>query len=105
MKIWLIKLALKLFKFSWIKSENWNEQDRRALASFFNTGIGKKLHATIVNQSFAHDASATQQRDSLEWACGFASGYRACIASIQNLSANASPQESENDESNQTGGL
>lgn len=105
MKFWLIRQALKLIKFRWIQSPDWTEEERQALAGFFASQIGKKFHKTLVSQSFDHDSSATQQRSFLEWACGFASGYRACIVSIQNLTANASPQASENDESNHAGGL
>lgn len=105
MKTWLIRQALKLFKFKWIKSPEWTEEDSKWLESVLKSPRGIKLHTILVNQSFSHDSWATQQKDNLKWACGVASGFRICIASLQNLSANASPQESENNEFSQAGGL
>lgn len=69
----------------------WTDEDAQQLSGFLGSATGRKLDALILIQQANQNASAVQRGQ--PWACGFATGWRACVAWLIGLSADSRPQQ------------
>lgn len=75
--------------------EKWTEGDTLALNQFFRTNTGGKLLELLRRSEHQMNASAVLRQTALEYACGYAAGFRGCSAWLQSLSVIGSPEEAE----------
>lgn len=70
----------------WVNEPAWLEEDEKAWTSFLGTPTGKKLSLILLNLTLRHNASAVMKSgDRLAEACGWAKGYRGCVATLESL--------------------
>jgi len=70
----------------WVNEPVWLEEDEKAWTSFLGTPTGKKLSLILLNLTLRHNASAVMKSgDRLAEACGWAKGYRGCVATLESL--------------------
>jgi len=70
----------------WVDEPKWEAEDERALTGFLGTLTGKKLSLILLNLTLRQNASAVEKNaDSLAEACGYAKGFRGCVATIESL--------------------
>jgi hypothetical protein len=70
----------------WVDEPKWESEDERALTGFLGTLTGKKLSLILLNLTLRQNASAVEKKaDSLAEACGYAKGFRGCVATIESL--------------------
>jgi len=70
----------------WVDEPKWEAEDERALTGFLGTLTGKKLSLILLNLTLRQNASAIDKNaDSLAEACGYAKGFRGCVATIESL--------------------
>jgi len=70
----------------WVDEPKWDTEDERALTGFLGTLTGKKLSLILLNLTLRQNASAVEKNtDSLAEACGYAKGFRGCVATIESL--------------------
>ena len=71
----------------WVEEPKWLEEDERAWTAFLGTPTGRKLSLILLNLTLRHNASAVMKNtDRLAEACGWAKGYRGCVATLESLS-------------------
>lgn len=97
MRHWL--RAVFVFAASWPlpprSAPEWEPEDIASLSRYLQTPTGRKLFELVRYQEASLNASAVLKTGTTDYACGFAAGNRACIATLWSLSADARPQESE----------
>ena len=70
----------------WVDEPKWDTEDERALTGFLGTLTGKKLSLILLNLTLRQNASAVEKdTNSLAEACGYAKGFRGCVATIESL--------------------
>lgn len=73
--------------YDWVNEPVWIEEDEKAWTSFLGTPTGKKLSLILLNLTIRHNASAVMKSGNrLAEACGWAKGYRGCVATLESLS-------------------
>jgi hypothetical protein len=88
----MIKL-LRAFKFfirqqEWINEPKWEDEDEKAWTGFLSTPAGKKLSLILLNLTLRQNASAVMKKhDVLADACGYAKGFRGCVATLESLAS------------------
>ena len=72
----------------WVNEPVWNSEDERALTGFLTTPAGLKLSAILLNLTLRNNASATEKdSEALALACGYAKGFRGCVAVLESLAS------------------
>ena len=73
---------------AWVNEPKWNSEDERALTGFLTTPAGLKLSAILLNLTLRNNASATEKdSEALALACGYAKGFRGCVAVLESLAS------------------
>ena len=71
----------------WVDEPKWEDEDEKAWTAFLGTPTGRKLSLILLNLTLRHNASAVMKNhDRLAEACGWAKGYRGCVATLESLS-------------------
>ena len=72
----------------WINEPKWEDEDEKAWTSFLSTPTGKKLSLILLNLTLRQNASAVMKKqDVLADACGYAKGFRGCVATLESLAS------------------
>ena len=72
----------------WVNEPKWNSEDEKALTGFLTTPAGLKLSAILLNLTLRNNASATEKdSEALALACGYAKGFRGCVAVLESLAS------------------
>ena len=70
----------------WVDEPKWEDEDEKAWTAFLGTPTGRKLSLILLNLTLRHNASAVMKNhDRLAEACGWAKGYRGCVATLESL--------------------
>ncbi|NDA26897.1 MAG: hypothetical protein EBZ05_08710, partial [Verrucomicrobia bacterium] len=70
----------------WVDEPKWEDEDEKAWTAFLATPTGRKLSLILLNLTLRHNASAVMKNhDRLAEACGWAKGYRGCVATLESL--------------------
>jgi hypothetical protein len=70
----------------WVDEPKWEDEDEKAWTSFLATPTGRKLSLILLNLTLRQNASAIMKNnDRLAEACGWAKGYRGCVATLESL--------------------
>lgn len=73
--------------YSWVDEPRWVEEDEKAWTSFLSSPTGKKLSLILLNLTLRNNATAIMKNEkALAEACGWAKGYRGCVAVLESLS-------------------
>ena len=73
---------------AWVNEPAWNSEDERAWTGFLTTPTGLKLSAILLNLTLRNNASATEKdSEALALACGYAKGFRGCVAVLESLAS------------------
>jgi hypothetical protein len=73
---------------AWVNEPVWNSEDERAWTGFLTTPAGLKLSAILLNLTLRNNASATEKdSEALALACGYAKGFRGCVAVLESLAS------------------
>ncbi len=89
-KLFMIRFLRAFISFSrnyeWVEEPKWLEEDEKAWTSFLGTPTGRKLSLILLNLTLRQNASAIMKNhDRLAEACGWAKGYRGCVATLESL--------------------
>jgi len=72
----------------WINEPKWENEDEKAWTGFLSTPTGKKLSLILLNLTLRQNASAVMKKhDVLADACGYAKGFRGCVATLESLAS------------------
>jgi hypothetical protein len=72
----------------WINEPKWENDDEKAWTGFLSTPTGKKLSLILLNLTLRQNASAVMKKhDVLADACGYAKGFRGCVATLESLAS------------------
>ena len=72
----------------WINEPKWEDEDKKAWTGFLSTPTGKKLSLILLNLTLRQNASAVMKKqDVLADACGYAKGFRGCVATLESLAS------------------
>ena len=72
----------------WINEPKWVDEDEKAWTGFLSTPTGKKLSLILLNLTLRQNASAVMKKqDVLADACGYAKGFRGCVATLESLAS------------------
>lgn len=72
----------------WINEPKWKDEDEKAWTGFLSTPTGKKLSLILLNLTLRQNASAVMKKhDVLADACGYAKGFRGCVATLESLAS------------------
>ena len=84
-----IKAALAFIRNQeWINEPKWENEDEKAWTGFLSTPTGKKLSLILLNLTLRQNASALMKKhDVLADACGYAKGFRGCVATLESLAS------------------
>lgn len=90
-----LRIAFALYRGggAWAGDLEWESSDAVSLRLFLSGNAGQRLKARLSNASIKMNASAVQSPD--PWSAGRAAGY---MLALEDLSALAAPQVSEQDE-------
>jgi len=73
---------------AWINEPKWEDEDEKAWTGFLSTPTGKKLSLILLNLTLRQNASAVMKKhDVLADACGYAKGFRGCVATLESLAS------------------
>jgi hypothetical protein len=73
---------------AWVNEPVWNSEDEKAWTGFLTTPAGLKLSAILLNLTLRNNASATEKdNEALALACGYAKGFRGCVAVLESLAS------------------
>ena len=70
----------------WVNEPKWNSEDEKALTGFLTTPAGLKLSAILLNLTLRNNASE-KDSEALALACGYAKGFRGCVAVLESLAS------------------
>jgi hypothetical protein len=76
---------------------DWNKENEKEWAIFFNTSSGKKLLAYLEDLSQDNFRWAVTKTEQLSHASGWALGFSSAVALIKTLSGHVPPQENNED--------
>jgi hypothetical protein len=84
-----LKAALAfIYDQEWINEPKWEDEDEKAWTGFLSTPTGKKLSLILLNLTLRQNASAVMKKhDVLADACGYAKGFRGCVATLESLAS------------------
>ena len=72
----------------WINEPKWEDEDEKAWTGFLSTPTGRKLSLILLNLTLRQNASAVMKKqDVLADACGYAKGFRGCVATLESLAS------------------
>ena len=72
----------------WINEPKWEDEDEKVWTGFLSTPTGKKLSLILLNLTLRQNASAVMKKhDVLADACGYAKGFRGCVATLESLAS------------------
>jgi hypothetical protein len=72
----------------WINEPKWEDEDEKAWTGFLSIPTGKKLSLILLNLTLRQNASAVMKKhDVLADACGYAKGFRGCVATLESLAS------------------
>ncbi len=72
----------------WVNEPKWGEEDEKAWTGFLATPTGQKLSLILLNLTLRQNASAVMKKpDTLADACGYAKGFRGCVATLESLAS------------------
>lgn len=75
-----------LRNYEWVNEPRWTDEDEKAWTAFLGTPTGRRLSLILLNLTLRHNASAVMKSpDRLAEACGWAKGYRGCVATLESL--------------------
>lgn len=60
----------------------WDEDNAEQLEAFFKTHTGQRLVTFLNHQEAYHNSGAVLTVRDPQYACGFAAGYRGCVAEL-----------------------
>ena len=70
----------------WVEEPKWLEEDEKAWTAFLGTPTGKRLSLILLNLTLRQNANAIAKKsDGLADACGYAKGFRGCVATLESL--------------------
>jgi hypothetical protein len=70
----------------WIEEPKWTDEDEKAWTAFLGTPTGKRLSLILLNLTLRQNASAVMKEgQKLAEACGYAKGWRGCVAVLESL--------------------
>lgn len=70
----------------WIDEPKWQDEDEKAWTAFLGTATGKRLSLILLNLTLRQNSTAVmKKRDALADACGYAKGFRGCVATLESL--------------------
>ena len=70
----------------WIEEPKWEDEDEKAWTAFLGTPTGKRLSLILLNLTLRQNASAVMKEgQKLAEACGYAKGWRGCVAVLESL--------------------
>ena len=73
---------------AWVNEPVWTSEEERAWTGFLTTPTGLKLSAILLNLTLRNNASATEKdSEALALACGYAKGFRGCVAVLESLAS------------------
>ena len=72
----------------WINEPKWEDEDEKAWTGFLSTPTGRKLSLILLDLTLRQNASAVMKKqDVLADACGYAKGFRGCVATLESLAS------------------
>ena len=75
-----------LRNYNWVNEPAWGEEDEKAWTAFLGTPTGRKLSLILLNLTLRQNSSAVMKsKDALAEACGYAKGFRGCVATLESL--------------------
>jgi len=77
---------------TWVDEPKWSPEDAKELTHFLQSSAGKRFSRILLNLTLRQNSSAVQKKpDALAEACGYAMGFRGCVATIESLTSPTSP--------------
>jgi len=71
----------------WVDEPKWLDEDEKAWTAFLGTPTGRKLSLILLNLTLRQNSSAVMKEgQKLADACGYAKGFRGCVATLESLS-------------------
>lgn len=71
----------------WVHEPAWKEEDEKAWTGFLASPTGAKLSLILLNLTLRQNSSAVMKKqEALADACGYAKGFRGCVAVLESLS-------------------
>jgi hypothetical protein len=71
----------------WVDEPKWEDEDEKTWTAFLATPTGKKISLILLNLTLRQNASAVLKKpEGLAEACGYAKGFRGCVAVLESLS-------------------
>lgn len=70
----------------WVEEPKWLDEDEKALTAFLASPAGRKLSLILLNLTVRQNANAVlKEGHKLAEACGYAKGFRGCVATLESL--------------------
>jgi hypothetical protein len=70
----------------WVHEPKWEDEDEKAWTGFLGTPTGKRLSLILLNLTLRQNSSAVMKKsEALADACGYAKGFRGCVATLESL--------------------
>lgn len=70
----------------WVEEPKWLDEDEKALTAFLTSPAGRKLSLILFNLTVRQNANAVlKEGQKLAEACGYAKGFRGCVATLESL--------------------
>jgi hypothetical protein len=85
-----IRLAFKANRYA--AAPFWSDDNRRDLLIFLQSDTGRTFSALMQNMVIRHMSSAVGKSNDLHYECGFATGFRGCLTTIESLAATTPPR-------------
>jgi hypothetical protein len=71
----------------WVDEPKWEDEDEKAWTAFLGTPTGKRISLILLNLTLRQNSSAVMKDgQKLADACGYAKGFRGCVAVLESLS-------------------
>jgi len=71
----------------WVDEPKWEEEDEKAWTAFLGTPTGRRISLILLNLTLRQNSSAVMKEgQKLAEACGYAKGFRGCVAVLESLS-------------------
>ena len=70
----------------WVDEPKWEDEDEKAWTAFLATPTGRRISLILLNLTLRQNSSAvTKDSAKLAEACGYAKGFRGCVAVLESL--------------------
>ena len=70
----------------WVDEPKWEDEDEKAWTAFLTTPTGRRISLILLNLTLRQNSSAvTKDSAKLAEACGYAKGFRGCVAVLESL--------------------